>query len=201
MINWGNSIGSNTPESEETSKPKQPEVTSVENRIYFYSEVERDKTLQLNKMLRDIDNDHTSLKIKTDANELLPIYIHINSYGGSLHAGLSSMDNILLCKSPVITIVDGICASAATFISVAGKRRQMTKHSMMLIHQISSAFWGKYSEFEDEKKNLDKCMDIIKGIYKEYTKIPSEKLDDILKHDLYFTADECLQYGLIDEII
>jgi len=61
--------------------------------------------------------------------------------------------------------------------------------------------WGKYEEFKDEMQNLDKIMEMIKQVYKEYTKIPMSKLDEILKHDLWFEADECLEYGLVDEII
>ena len=54
----------------------------------------------------------------------------------------------------------------------------------MLIHQLSSTFWGTYGNFEDEKKNLDLMMKTIKDVYKKYTKVPMKKLDEILKHDL-----------------
>jgi ATP-dependent protease ClpP protease subunit len=97
--------------------------------------------------------------------------------------------------------VDGFCASAATFLSVVGEKRFMSRHSYMLIHQLSTNFWGKYSEFEDEKQNLDLMMNTIKNVYSEYTKVPMKKLDEILKHDLLWDAKQCLEYGLIDEII
>ena len=111
------------------------------------------------------------------------------------------MDTILRCKVPVETYVDGFSASAATFISVVGGRRFMSRNSYMLIHQLSSSLWGKYSEIEDEKKNLDLMMETIKNVYKEYTKVPMKKLDEILKHDLLWDANTCLKYGLVDEII
>jgi len=125
----------------------------------------------------------------------------INSGGGSITAGISSMDTILRCKVPVHTYVDGFCASAATFLSVVGKKRYMSRNSYMLIHQLSSNFWGKYSEFEDEKQNLDLMMETIKNVYKEYTKVPMKKINEILKHDLLWDARTCLKYGLIDEIV
>ena len=59
----------------------------------------------------------------------------------------------------------------------------------------------KYEEFKDEIKNLDKLMTMIRKVYEEYTQIPMEKLEGILKHDLWFDADECKKYGLVDEII
>ena len=77
----------------------------------------------------------------------------------------------------------------------------MSKNSYMLIHQLSSSLWGKYSEIEDEKKNLDLMMETIKSVYKEYTKVPMRKLDEILKHDLLWDAKMCLKYGLVDEVI
>ena len=71
----------------------------------------------------------------------------------------------------------------------------------MLIHQLSSGLWGKYEEIKDDMENCDKLMKMIKDIYAEYTKIPKKKLNEILKHDLWFDADQCLEYGLVDEII
>jgi ATP-dependent protease ClpP protease subunit len=127
--------------------------------------------------------------------------LHINSYGGYIFHGLSAMDNMLLCKSAIITVVDGICASAATFLSLVGKHRQMTKNSFMLIHQLSSCAWGTYSNIIDAKENLDLLMKTINNIYEKYTNIPSKKLNEILKHDLYFDAKKCLAYKMVDEII
>jgi ATP-dependent protease ClpP protease subunit len=48
--------------------------------------------------------------------------------------------------------------------------------------------------------NSDKLMETIKSIYTKYTKIPAEKIDEILDHDLWFDAKTCLDYGLVDEI-
>ena len=77
----------------------------------------------------------------------------------------------------------------------------MSRNSYMLVHQLSSNFWGTYANFEDEKKNLDLMMTTIKNVYKEYTKQPMKKLDEILKHDLMWDAQTCLDYGMIDEIV
>ena len=71
----------------------------------------------------------------------------------------------------------------------------------MLIHQISSGMWGKFEELKDDMDNNELIMKKIKDLYQEYTKIPKNKLSEILKHDLWWDADMCLKYGLIDEII
>ena len=61
--------------------------------------------------------------------------------------------------------------------------------------------WGKYSAMKDDMENSKMLMKKIKDIYRKYTKIPENKLDDILKHDLWWDAEKCLEYGLVDEII
>lgn len=180
---------------------KEPSyVEIVNNHIYFYGDIGRDEVLQLNKRVRELNNS-LLYEAKIQGREPASIFLHINSYGGSIFAGLAAMDTLLSCEVPVITVVDGCCASAATFISVVGGKRVIPRHGFMLIHQLSSVFWGKYREFQDLQQNLDKMMDTIKSIYKEYTKVPMEKLDEILDHDLWFDAKTCLEYGLVDEIV
>ena len=171
-----------------------------ENKIYYYSGVHREGAVELNKKIGELQVRSFTMANNLDV-EPYPIHLYINSGGGSITAGISSMDTILRCKVPVHTYVDGFAASAATFLSIVGSKRFISRHSYMLIHQLSSNFWGKYSEFQDEKQNLDLMMDTIKNVYKEYTKVPVRKLNEILKHDLMWDAKTCLEYGLVDEII
>jgi ATP-dependent Clp protease protease subunit len=170
------------------------------NRIYFYSEVNRPKNLALNKSLVTIGN---SLYNRGQSLQMDPgrIYLHINSFGGSVFAGLSSVDYILNSKVPVTTVIDGCAASAATIMSVVGHHRAMHRHAFMLIHQISSAMWGKFEEMKDDMKNSELLMETIIKIYEERTRIPRSELKDILKRDLWWDAKTCLEYGLVDEII
>ena len=113
------------------------------------------------------------------------------------------MDEIIKVseKLDTITIVDGCCASAATFLSIVGKQRYINRHAYMLIHQLSNVMWGKYEEFKDEMENMDKLMTMIKGLYSQYTKLPDTKIEKFLKHDIWFTPMECLEYGLVDKIL
>ena len=183
---------------EKDSRPSFVEV--VENRIYFYSHIETEKILQLNRNIRSMGINlqrEATIQNRGPAN----IYLHIQSYGGSIFAGLAGMDEIIKSVVPVYTMVDGCCASAATFLSICGKKRFINRHAYMLIHQLSSFMWGKYEEFKDEMKNLNKLMSMIKEIYGEYTNVPTKKLEGILKHDLWFNAEECKEYGMVDEII
>ena len=180
--------------------PTEKHIAVHENKIYYYANVNRESVAELNKKIGELESKSFTLANNLDIDPPT-LKILINSGGGSVTAGISSMDTILRCKVPVHTYVDGFCASAATFLSVVGEKRFMSRNSYMLIHQLSSTLWGKYSEIEDEKKNLDLMMETIKNVYKEYTRVPMKKLDEILKHDLLWDANTCLKYGLVDEII
>jgi ATP-dependent protease ClpP protease subunit len=175
------------------------EVTVDDSGIYFYTEVSKESVLNLNKNLKEMSLDllHTANVLEIPVPE---IKLHINSPGGSLFDGLSAVDYIRKCKVPVHSIIEGAAASAATLISVMAHRRSINKHSYMLIHQLSSASFGKYEELVDDMENNNKLMDAIKNIYLSKTKIPEKFLKDVLKRDIYFDAKECLKYGLVDKI-
>tara|TARA_B100001989_G_C24491863_1_gene440016 strand:- start:455 stop:1045 length:591 start_codon:yes stop_codon:yes gene_type:complete len=182
------------------SSSNEKHITVQDNKIYYYSNVSRGSCSELNKKIGELEGKYLgtakSLGIEPPTIKLL-----INSGGGSVVSGIASMDTILRTQVPIHTYVDGFAASAATFLSVVGNYRFMSRNSYMLIHQLSTTFWGTYANFEDEKKNLDLMMTTIKNVYKKYTKVPIKKLNEILKHDLLWDANTCKEYGLIDEII
>jgi ATP-dependent Clp endopeptidase proteolytic subunit ClpP len=197
----------NTSWGETKSSPKknvkpgeEKHISVYENKIYYYSGVSRESVVELNHKLGELEAKHLTVSNVLEI-EPPPIRLYINSGGGSITAGIASMDTISRCKVPVYTYVDGFCASAATFLSIVGVKRYISKNSYMLIHQLSSNLWGKYSEIEDEKKNLDLMMETIRNVYTEYTKVPIEELDEILKHDLMWDAKTCLKYNLVDRIV
>jgi ATP-dependent Clp endopeptidase proteolytic subunit ClpP len=171
------------------------------NHIYFYSEVKRDKILILGKHIRKMNKTLKNLQIDNDLDKPPNIYLHINSFGGDIWAAMAAIDIILDSEIPVITIVEGCAASSATLMSIAGHKRYITKHSYMLIHQLSSSFWGKMQEIEDEYINLKKIMSMIKNIYKQYAHVKMEDLDSCLRRDIWWDATECLENGLVDEIM
>jgi ATP-dependent protease ClpP protease subunit len=72
---------------------------------------------------------------------------------------------------------------------------------MMLIHQLSTGAYGKFSELEDDMENNKRLMKMIKDIYKQYTKVPMKNIDEILKHDLWFDSAKCLEFGLVDKVL
>ena len=188
-------------------------VETVNNRIYFYADIEREKMLMFIKTLKDKGDEMIARKLTWNLEEVPPIHIHIQSYGGWAHAGFSGFDHISSMKYrwspelevdiPIYTYVDGVAASAATLLVIGGTKRFIQRNGFMMIHQIRTDYWGTYTheEMKDHQKNNENLMAALKRLYLERTKIPEKTLDELLTRDLYFTAEECVEYGLVDSII
>ena len=82
-------------------------------------------------------------------------------------SALAAIDIMESSMSPIYTIIEGYAASAATMLSIMGEKRYMHKNAHMLIHQMSSGFWGKMEEIKDEMKNLKRLEKVITKIYKD----------------------------------
>ena len=178
---------------------KNDTIRSEGNHVYYYSEVDRDSTYKLIECIKESEAFCHALCYETSL-DTMPIYLHISSYGGCIFSALNVIDYITSTRYPVYTIVEGPVASAGTMISVVGEKRYIRPNAHMLIHQLSSEFWGKMNEIEDEIMNLKQLKAKVKQIYKKYTNIPKRQLRSILKHDLWLNSDKCVEHGLADEL-
>jgi len=174
-------------------------ISKDNNHIYFHAEVDRDNIFELIELIRKCEIDNIMLAHQLCCDPI-PIYLHINSFGGSIFDALTAIDVMKSSKVPVHTIIEGATASAGTLMSVVGKKRYIRPNAHMLIHQLSSGYWGKMQELEDDFENNKALMDKILNIYKEHADIPKKQLRDILKHDLWWNVDTCMKYGLVDEL-
>lgn len=170
------------------------------NNLYLYGNITPDTCASLRSLLTKLESESNIFR-ENYGIEPPPIKLHIQSNGGTLLHAIYLMDFIHNMKTPVYTYIDGYAASAATIISIAGKKRFMTENSVMLIHQLSSGAEGKYNEMEDSMENMRTLMNIVKNAYSKFSNIPSSKLNDILIHDLWLDSKTCKEYGLVDEII
>lgn len=176
-------------------------IRVIENKVLFYGDIVPASVLELNRVLTDLD-----IKLQNTKNvlgdEYTPIlHLHLNSPGGSIMDAFAVVDTIRTMRSTVYTYVDGLVASAGTLISIVGKKRHMGQNAHLLIHQLSGLMGGTYEEMEDYHFNSTMIMKLLKEFYKKYTKIPMKKLDEILKRDLYLTATECKDYGIVDVVL
>ena len=117
-------------------------VRVQDNNIYFFCSVTSETILELTVNIDILSKELQKFAIQYDIDPP-PINIYINSEGGEVHPALSVFDTIRNNKVTINTIISGNASSAATIIALAGSTRKITKNSYMLIHNISSAFWGK----------------------------------------------------------
>ena len=86
------------------------------------------------------------------------IRVHIMSEGGDIFSGFNMMNVLESSRVKVITIAQGSCCSAATFVLLGGSEKRMGKDAYILIHQISTEFWGNFQELKHELKSSEKFM-------------------------------------------
>jgi ATP-dependent Clp endopeptidase proteolytic subunit ClpP len=185
------------------SDTEEPEDVRVcKNNVYFYNDITKRTILNLTEELVKLEKELLTMQNDYHLEECPKIFLHINSNGGDAFAGLSAMSMIQNLKVPVVCIADGVVASAATFLLLgATGGRMIRKNSCILIHQIRTEFWGKYAELQDELKNSKNIMKSITKIYQKKSTLPKEKIDNLLKKEIYLTDKRCLRYGLVDSII
>ena len=193
-------------------KPKQNPLLSEsdsksrcfahENHIYFFSGVSKDSVYRLNDHLIRINANFAGLQRRNPTVDITPkpIYLHINSFGGGVFAAFAAVDFIQQSAIPVHTIVEGATASAATLMSVVGKRRYIRPHASMLIHQLRSWFGGKMTEIDDEYKNIEQMHNSIKDIYIRHTSITEDRISEIMTHDRWWSPARCIEEKLADEL-
>ena len=179
-------------------------VFSIGSDVYFFDSID-EETFAI--LIREM-NAAKDYLIKSQAPTILEsgalsetVTLHINCPGGNVIESLAIYDFIQNFPLPVVGIVEGAAASGGSIILCACSYRLMTEHSMILCHELSSGAIGKYSSLVDSHKTNEIFMRQIKNIYKKDTKIPEKELDDILRHDIYWDADESLKYGLVNNII
>lgn len=179
-------------------------VESFDNHIYFYADVDSDRALALIKEIQSIDEwlrtDYITWNLDKVNYPKIPMWLHICSPGGDLMAGLALADFIEKVNTPIYSIIEGYCASAATLISASCTKRFITPKSYMLIHQLSSGFWGTYQEFQDETKIQDMLMEELVDFYSRRSKMPKDRIPEMLQHDFWMKSSMALEYGFVDEV-
>ena len=133
-----------------------------------------------------------------------PIYLYINSPGGSVTAGLAIYDTIQYVKADVVTICVGLAASMGAFLLAAGTKgkRLALPHSRIMIHQpLGGTSQRQASDIEIEAREILRLKDQLNQHLAEMTGQNLEKLEKDTDRDYFLSAAEAKEYGLIDRVI
>ena len=131
------------------------------------------------------------------------IHLYINSPGGSVTAGLAIYDTMQYIKSPVSTICVGLAASMGAVLLAGGAKgkRLALPNAEIMIHQPLGGARGQASDIEIQAKNIIKTKERMNKILASHTGQDLAKIAQDTDRDNYMTAQEALDYGLIDRII
>lgn len=133
-----------------------------------------------------------------------PIYLYINSPGGSVTAGLAIYDTMQYVKSDVVTICVGLAASMGAFLLTAGTKgkRLALPHSRIMIHQpLGGTAKRQASDIEIEAREILRMKEMLNRSMADMTGQSFEKIEKDTDRDYFLSAEEAKDYGLIDRVI
>ncbi|MBX6423311.1 ATP-dependent Clp endopeptidase proteolytic subunit ClpP [Thermosulfurimonas sp. F29] len=131
------------------------------------------------------------------------IMLYINSPGGLVTAGLAIYDTMQYVKPDICTICMGQAASMAAVLLAAGTRgkRYALPHARIMLHQPIGAFHGQATDVDIQAREILRLRELLNGILSRHTGQPHERIKEDTERDFYMSAEEALQYGIIDKII
>ena len=131
------------------------------------------------------------------------ISLYINSPGGSVSAGLAIYDTMQLIPNDVSTLAMGLAASMGQFLLCAGTpgKRYSLPHADVLMHQGSAGFGGTAADVEIYARQLERTSDTMTRLISKHTGQPQERVRADSQRDRWFSAEEALDYGIIDHIV
>ncbi len=131
------------------------------------------------------------------------IYLYINSPGGSVSAGMSIYDTMQFIKPDVSTLCMGQAASMGAFLLTAGAKgkRYSLPNSRIMIHQPLGGFQGQASDIEIHAKEILYLRERLNGMMAKHTGKDVATLDKDTDRDNFMSAEEAVNYGLIDKVI
>jgi len=187
------------------SVPYRLPGSQYERWIDIYTRLSQERIIFLSQEVNDsIANRIVAFLLYLDSEDpSKPIYLYINSPGGSVTAGMAIYDTIQYIKSDIITICVGLAASMGAFLLAAGTpgKRLALPHSRIMIHQPSGGGRGQDTDIEITAREILRTRDELDQILAERTKQPIEKIKKDSNRDFYMSAQEAMEYGLIDQVI
>ena len=186
--------------------PTVIEQSSRGERAYdIYSRLLKDRIIMLSGPINDdVANSIVAQLLFPDAQDSSKdIYMYINSPGGVVTAGMAIYDTMNYIKSDVQTIVIGMAASMASVLASSGAKgkRFGLPHSEVLIHQPSGGAQGQQTEIEIAATEILKTRKMLNGILAKNSGQDLETIQRDTERDHYFTAQEAVDYGLLDAVM
>ena len=192
------------------AKKKPRKRRPRKKRVRISKKIDVDQILLENRQLflfepidGEVARDLIKKIVALDRKKVAPIALYINSPGGCVDSGFSIIDSINGIDSPVITIIIGQACSMAGILSIAGKQRYMTEHSVFLAHDMSGGVHGGdyTTKTIDRVKFMKKEQEKCERFLAKHTKLTSEEIVKARHGELWLDSKDCLKKGIVDEVI
>ena len=188
------------------SVPYRLPGSQFERWVDIYTRLGAERILFLGQEVTDgVANSLVAQMLYLDSEDSTkPIYLYINSPGGSVTAGLAIYDTMKYLKIDVVTICVGLAASMGAFLLSAGtkNKRLALPHSRFMIHQpLGGTSQRQASDIEIEAKEILRIKEMLNRAMSEMTGQSFEKIEKDTDRDYFLSALEAKQYGLIDRVI
>ena len=188
------------------SVPYRLPGSQMERWVDIYTRLGVERILFLGSEVNDgIANSLVAQMLYLDSEDSSkPIYLYINSPGGSVTAGLAIYDTIQYVKSEVVTICVGLAASMGAFLLAAGTKgkRVALPHSRIRIHQpLGGTSRRQASDIEIEAREILRMKEMLNRSLADMSGQSFEKIEKDTDRDYFLSAEEAKEYGLIDRVI
>jgi ATP-dependent Clp protease, protease subunit len=188
------------------SVPYRLPGSQYERWIDIYTRLSQERIIFLGQEVTDgLANRIVAFLLYLDSDDpTKPIYMYINSPGGSVTAGMAIYDTMQYIKADVITICVGLAASMGAFLLSAGTpgKRLALPHARIMIHQpLGGTGRRQATDIEIEAKEIIRIRHQLNEILAQRTGQPLEKIEKDTDRDYFMSAEEAMKYGLIDKVI
>ena len=188
------------------SVPYRLPGSQMERWVDIYTRLGVERILFLGSEVNDgIANSLVAQMLYLDSEDSSkPIYLYINSPGGSVTAGLAIYDTIQYVKSEVVTICVGLAASMGAFLLAAGTKgkRVALPHSRIMIHQpLGGTSRRQASDIEIEAREILRMKEMLNRSLADMSGQSFEKIEKDTDRDYFLSAAEAKEYGRIDRVI
>jgi ATP-dependent Clp endopeptidase proteolytic subunit ClpP len=167
--------------------------------IYIYGDIINEQYTEIEEQgYSSLTTVVNSVKAQAKFDELI---VHIHSRGGDVTEGFAIYDYLRSLKKPVTTVIDGLCASIATIIALAGDKRKIQPNSEFYIHNPWGNVSGNYTSVNQYAEELKKAEERILNFYYQHTKGDPDNLRELMDNQTTLSASEALGLGFVTEIV
>lgn len=172
--------------------------------IYLYDDIKEDEEKWWTGEIIESETSAKHIQQVLEENQnATQINLYINSYGGSVKEGLAIFNQLRRNKATKTAYIDGFACSIASVIAMACERVVMGPNALMMIHHASSGAYGNSEELRKAANDLDVIDEASCSSYllKAGDKLTENTLKQLLDNQTWLNANQCLEYGLCDEIV